>query len=346
MEAVVLACAAQAVYIGAYVLFKTATGRMGPIGGRHPLQAAGRLVRSPRWLAGVLVLLAGFALSATALVTLPVVATLPAFGLALVLLLAVGMSGFGERPTPREWLAALSTVAAMVAAALSVLPGHGEPLAEALHRTGGAEAAAALPLWKAALVFVPSLALPLWLLGVRDRQVGGRHARPLTGIAYGLGAGVLLGATEVFGTGAAMMLRGEHRADVLTAPHPLLFLLAGVLGLGMLSVGLQRCRLTVIVTVVTVTAKTHLLLSATLLYGEPWPRDSGLFLLRVAGVAFAVLALLAFPRHERRGRAARDVRRPAPPAVPRPPSPVPPPSAEWFAVPPAQPANVPPPRFG
>ena len=59
MQAVVLACAAQAVYIAAYVLFKTATGRMSPIGGRHPLHAAGRLVRSPRWLAGVVRLLLG-----------------------------------------------------------------------------------------------------------------------------------------------------------------------------------------------------------------------------------------------------------------------------------------------
>ncbi|MEV4007720.1 hypothetical protein AB0K37_36515, partial [Actinomadura sp. NPDC049753] len=124
MHAVVLACAAQAVYIVAYVLFKTAAGRMSPLSGRRPLHAAGLLVRSPRWLAGLAVLMAGFGLSATALAALPVAATLPAYGLGLVLLLAVGMSGFGERPTSREWLAVLITVAAMVAAALSVL-GHG-----------------------------------------------------------------------------------------------------------------------------------------------------------------------------------------------------------------------------
>lgn len=300
MRAVVLACVAQAVYIVAFVLVKTATGRMSPIGGRHPLHAAGRLARSPRWLAGVLVLPAGFALSATALVTLPVVAALPAYGLSLVLLLAVGMSGFGERPTSREWLAALLTVAAMVTAALSVMPGDGESLSDALRRAGGADAAAALPLWKAALVVVPSLVVPLWLFCVRDRPVSGRHARPLTGIAYGLGAGVLLGATEVSGQGMAMMLAAGRGTDVLASPHPYLFLLAGVLGLGLLSIGLQRCRLTVIVTVVTVTAKTHLLLSATVLYGEPWPQESGAFLLRAAGVGLAVLALTAFPRHERR----------------------------------------------
>ncbi|WP_433466082.1 hypothetical protein [Spirillospora sp. CA-128828] len=302
MEAVVLACAAQAVYIVAYVLFKTATGRMSPVSGRHPLHAAGRFLGSPRWLAGLLVLLAGFALSATALVTLPVAATLPAYGLGLVPLLAIGMSGFGERPTSREWLAVGLTVAAMVTAALSVLP-----VPDAPHRLDGA--AAALPPWRVALVFVPSLVLPLWMFCVRDRAVGGRHARPLTGIAYGLGAGVLLGATEVFGQGMAMMLAADHWADLPSSPHPYLFLLAGILGVGLLSIGLQRCRLTIVVTVVTVTAKTHLLLSATLLYGEPWPRETGPFALRAAGVALALLALLAFPRHERRPRAILAVSR-------------------------------------
>jgi hypothetical protein len=299
MQAVVLACAAQAVYIAAYVLFKTAAGRMSPVSGRHPLDAAARFLGSPRWLAGLLVLMAGFGLSATALADLPVAATLPAYGLGLVLLLAIGMSGFGERPTTREWAAVLITVAAMVTAALSVLP-----VPDEVHRADGA--AAALPLWGAALVFVPSLALPLWMFCVRDRPVGGRHARPLTGIAFGLGAGVLLGATEVFGQGMAMMLAAGRRADVPSSPYPYLFLLAGTLGVGLLTIGLQRCRLTVIVTVVTVTAKTHLLLSATLLYGEPWPRESGPFALRAAGVGLAVLALLVFPRHERRAPIAGD----------------------------------------
>ncbi|SNS23959.1 hypothetical protein [Actinomadura mexicana] len=341
MHAVVLACAAQVVYIVAYVLFKTAAGRMGPLSGRRPLHAAGLLVRSPRWLAGLAVLMAGFGLSATALVALPVAATLPAYGLGLVLLLAVGMSGFGERPTSREWLAVLITVAAMVTAALSVLPvlpGHG---GAAPHRVGAA--AAALPMWKAALVCVPSLAVPLWMFCVRDRPVGGRHARPLTGIAYGIGAGVLLGATEVFGQGMAMMFAAGRGTGVPSSPHPYLFLLAGAFGVGLLSIGLQRCRLTVIVTVVTVTAKTHLLLSATLLYAEPWPREPGPFWLRAAGVGLAVLALLAFPRHERRALLAPHGRRSPGPGEPRElPSVLPSRPHTLPAVPPSRPGGAPP----
>ncbi|MFD0900666.1 hypothetical protein, partial [Actinomadura sediminis] len=315
MHAVVLACAAQAVYIVAFVLFKTAVRPLDPISGRHPLHAGAELLR-PRWVAAVALLIGGFAMSAAALVTLPVIAALPAYGLSLVLLLVVGMSGFGERPTSREWLAVVVTVAAMVTAALSLLLGDGRSLADALHRTGGGDAAAALSLWKAALVFVPSLAVPIWMFSVRDRPVAGRHARPVTGIAYGVGAGVLLGATEAFGLGTAMLLADGRGFGALATPHPYLFLLAGVLGLGLVSIGLQRCRLTIIVTVVTVTAKTHLLLSATLLFGEPWPGDVAPFSLRVAGVLLAVLALLAFPRHERRRAAAAGAAASPPPAVP------------------------------
>ncbi|GGV17352.1 hypothetical protein GCM10010182_43070 [Actinomadura cremea] len=328
MHAVVLACTAQAVYIFAFVLFKTAVAGMGPISGRHPLRAATELVRHPRWLAAVFLLIGGFAISAAALVTLPVAAALPAYGLSLVLLLVVGMNGFGERPTSREWLAVLITVAAMVTAALSVLPGHGESLTDALHRPGGGDAAGALSLWTAGLVFVPSLAVPIWMFSVRDRPVAGRHARPVTGIAYGVGAGVLLGATEAFGLGTALLMADGAGLRILATPHPYLFLLAGVLGLGLVSIGLQRCRLTIIVTVVTVTAKTHLLLSATLLFGEPWPGDAAPFGLRVAGVLLAVLALLAFPRHERRRavRAGAEARRGVHPGPPVPQSP---PPAGW-----------------
>ncbi|MFD0684233.1 hypothetical protein [Actinomadura fibrosa] len=315
MTAVVLACAAQAVYIVAFVMFKTAAGRMRPLAGRRPLHSFGLIVRSPRWLLGCLVLMSGFALSAAALVTLPVVATLPAYGLSLVLLLAVGMGGFGERPTSREWLAVLVTVAAMITAALSVLPGASETLADTLRRPAGTGAADALPPGRACLVFVPSLVLPLWMFSMRDRPVSGRHARPLTGIAYGVGAGVLLGATEVFGLGMAMMLAGHRGAAVLASPHPYLFLLAGVCGLGLLSIGLQRCRLTIIVTVVTVTAKAHLLLSATLLYGEPWPHEFPRLALRVAGVLLALVALTVFPRHERRRPTPRTPRQTTPRAL-------------------------------
>ncbi|MWK34807.1 hypothetical protein GEV43_12685 [Actinomadura sp. J1-007] len=136
MQAVVLACAAQVVYIVAFVLFKSAARAMRPLSGRHPVHVVGQAARSARWLAAWWVLMAGFALGGIALVTLPIASALPAYALSLVLLLVVGMRGFGERPTSREWLAVVITVAAMLIAALSVVAGAEHPLASAPARDG------------------------------------------------------------------------------------------------------------------------------------------------------------------------------------------------------------------
>lgn len=358
MQAVVLACAAQVVYIVAFVLFKSAARAMRPLSGRHPAHVVGQAARSARWLAAWWVLMAGFALGGIALVTLPIASALPAYALSLVLLLVVGMRGFGERPTSREWLAVVITVAAMLIAALSVVAGAEHPFASAPARDGDLTAPDALALWKVAVVVVPSLLIPMWMFSSRDRAVAGRHARPITGVAYGVGAGVLLGTCEAFGLGVVLLVHGRHRLDVFGTVHPYLFLLAGAFGLGLLSIGLQRCRLTIIVTVVTVTAKIHLLLAATLLYGEPWPRDLPLFLLRVGAVLLAVLAILAYPRHERTRLPEAPTPRHRAPAHPRDvrthhhsqpypqPRPRPRPTAPLLSAPPppaAPPARRPPP---
>ncbi|GAA4089463.1 hypothetical protein [Actinomadura miaoliensis] len=298
MTAVLLACAAQVVYIVAFVLFKRATGAMSPLTGRRPLPVLTQAAGSALWLLGLLLLVAGFAMGDVALLSLPLVAALPAYGFGLALVLFVGHRWFGERFAGREWLGVALTVTGMLLAAASVVL---ETRAAAFALPGRDEALAApdAPWWTVAVVVVPSLVIPLWMFSVGDRAVQGRHARRLTGIAYGVGAGVLLGTAEVFGLGTALML-ADGRLGVHRTPHPYLFLLAGLLGLGLLSIGLQRCRLGVFVTVLTLTAKIHLLLSATLIFGEPWPQDRALFLLRAAAVVSAVLAVLTFPRHERR----------------------------------------------
>ncbi|MFC9976733.1 hypothetical protein ACFVH6_38130 [Spirillospora sp. NPDC127200] len=306
MRAVVLACAAQAVYVVAFVMFKTAARGMPPLIARRPLQTVGRVLRSRRWLAGFLILLAGFAMGDLALLTLPLATALPAYGFSLVLLLLAGSHRFGERLTPPEWAATVIAAMAMALMALSVLLEPGGILHAAPRR---AAVPAVPPLWELAVVVVPSLLIPLWMFCARDRVVMGRHARPLTGVAYGIGAGALLGTAEVFGLGMAL-LPADRRTDVLGTPYLTLFLLAGAFGLGLMSIGLQRCRLIILVTVVTVTAKLHMLLSATLLYGEPWPDDVMLFMLRTASVLLAALAVAAYPRHERRSR------RPAVPDAP------------------------------
>ncbi|MFC4912338.1 hypothetical protein [Actinomadura gamaensis] len=293
MQPVVLACAAQAVYVVAFVLFRSATTRMPPLTGRRPLRVTLEVLRSPRWTFGLLLLGAGFALGDTALLHLPVAASLPAFGIALALLLGIAAGRLGEHPTVREWGALGLTVAGMAAVSFSMAQG----LTSAPSRPGDAEG------WQLGLVAAPSLLLPGWLLCTRDRTLPGRHARPQTGVAYGLGAGVLLGTAEAAGLGFALRLTHHTGPGIVEA---VLLLVAGALGLGLASVGLQHCRMIVLVTVTTVTAKIHLLVAATWLYAEPWPTAPVALATRLAGVLLPAAAVLLFPHHD-----------PRPPRTPR-----------------------------
>jgi multidrug transporter EmrE-like cation transporter len=315
MDVVVLAGATMAVYLMSFAIFKIASGRMQRLSGRRPFRLVGQVLGSRWWLLGLLMILLGFAMEGAVLSTLPLGVAVPVFGSGLVFLLLIGIGWFGERLSAREWLAMTVTVAALVALALSAgllpVPGlPGGPPGDSV-RLAGPAWAVAVPLWKPAVVAVPSVLLPIWMLGSRDHGVDGRHARPLTGVAYGIGAGVLLGTAELSGMGTAWMMR-SHRSGLFATPHPYVVLLAGALGLGLLQVALQRCRLSIVVTVVTITAKAHLLLAGTLLSGQPWPRDGILLALRIGGLLLAALAVLTFPHHEQRPRAVLPAPGPGP----------------------------------
>ncbi|POM25823.1 hypothetical protein BTM25_02060 [Actinomadura rubteroloni] len=308
MTAPLLACAAQVLFVVAFVLFKSAARSLPTLSARRPLQTTGRVARSPGWVLGLIILLSGFTMADLALLTLPIASALPAYAGSLVVLLVIGAVRFGERLTRREWFAMAIVVAAMATAALSVAGAPG-PWTETVERP---RLATVPPLWAIALVVVPSLFLPLWMFMLRDRVTTGRHARAITGIAYGIGAGAMLGVAETFGLGMELLYKQGHH-NPFTTPHVYLFVLAGLLGIGLLSIGLQRCRLTILVTVLTVTAKAHILVSATLLFGEPWPHDRTMAMLRGGSVLLAGLAVLTFPRHElRRADPPRPTREPAP----------------------------------
>ncbi|MCP2337659.1 hypothetical protein [Actinomadura rupiterrae] len=285
MQPVLPACAAQAVYVVAFVLFRSASAGMAPLSGRRPVLVMAEVSRSPRWLLGLLLLGAGFALGDTALLRLPVAASLPAFGVALALLLGIAAGRLGERPTVREWLALALTVAGMAAVSFSMAQG----LTSAPARQGDPAA------WQLGLVAAPSVLLPGWLFCTRDRTSQGRHARRQTGVAYGMGAGIFLGAAEAAGLGFALRLAHHTGPGIVEA---VLFVVAGGLGLGLATVGLQHCRMIVLVTVTTVTAKIHLLIAATWLYAEPWPTAPVPLATRLAGALLPALAVVLFPRHE------------------------------------------------
>lgn len=304
MQAVLLACGAHVIYLIGFSIFKATGGDLPALTARRPFQAAGRLVTSLPWLVGLTTVLSGTVVAAFAVDTAPVAVLLPTYACGLLLLGVVGVAGFGERLSSRETRALGLVLGTLVLLSLPVARGFGEV------ESRGASAPPSPAAWSFTLAVLMSILLPLWLFCMRDRKVEGRHARRITGVAYGIGAGVLLGTAEVMGIGMIPYVP-DDALGLLATPYPYLFVLAGGLGLGLLHIGLQERRLIIVVAVMNVVGKLHLIVTSALLFGERWPADPvwlGLFL---AGMGLALYTVLLLPRHE--GRAAA-----APAMAPRP----------------------------
>ncbi|GAA2737954.1 hypothetical protein [Actinocorallia aurantiaca] len=292
MQPVLLACAAHLVYLTGFVIFKMTGASLPPLTARRPFHATMKLATSGSWMIGLTTVMSGTVVAAAAVNTAPVSIMLATYLFGLLLLLLVGVQGFKERLSRREAGAISLLVAALVLVAVSVAFGYGSFPSRSL--AGPPDPSP----WTFAAATVPSLLFPIWLFCVRERKVEGRHARRLTGVAYGIGAGVLLGTAETMGVAMIPYITGDPRYLLFT-PYPVLFVLAGGLGLGLLHIGLQQRRLIVVCVVMNIVGKIQLVCGAALLFGEPWPSEPLWLALELAGVFLALYAVLLFPRYER-----------------------------------------------
>lgn len=295
MGAVVLASVAPVAYVTGFAIFKTTAGRMPRLTGSRPFHTTRHLALDPVWLLGMITIVAGLVTQSLVLTDLPVRVVVPMYGPVLAVLLLVSIANFGERVQSgeRRALAVLLLALLALAAAGGLLSDGGPP-----HSAGPWDASP--PLWRLAVLVGPSVLIPLWLFTVRDEPMDGRHARQVTGVAFGLGAGVLVGCAESSGASIAHLVRDHPRQWdlLLTSPHPYIVVGTGLLGLGLAQIGLQRCRLSVVVVVLAVGSKTSLWLTGIMVYGQPWPQSPGRFLLSAVGLVLAVASVLLVPRHE------------------------------------------------
>ncbi|ROO88123.1 hypothetical protein EDD29_5783 [Actinocorallia herbida] len=275
------------VYYVAFVLFRHAALRMPPLRGGRPFQTAWSMLADGVWFMGGLMLFVGLAYQVIAFLWLPLGVAQPAFAASLLVLIAYSAAYLGERLSRREWVSVGLFGAAIVMLGLS-----GGQRADELDAS-----APSLPLL--ALVVIPPLLIAglVWLVG--DRRRGGRHAKPLAGVAYGIGAGVGAGVAETGIRGiAAVWASQESVLAVLESPYPYLTLGMAGISLLQLQVALQRCRLVIVAVILTVTGRAMLVLCSTVLFDEPWPEDTGPLLLRYGGFALLALGIFLFPRHE------------------------------------------------
>ncbi|MGH3240112.1 MAG: hypothetical protein ACRDNL_07005 [Spirillospora sp.] len=256
---------------------------MAPLRGNRIPHMTWTIVSSWIFLVGLGFVLGGLGLQITALRDLPLSTGVPIFMSGMVPLLLIALAFFGERLTAREWLSLLLIGGAILLLTASV--GADEPI-------GRGDVAA----WKIAVVVAPAIVVPVLILVLGDHRPDGRHARPVTGIAYGLGTGFPVGTAEV-----AIKGWSDHadaaRPEIALTPWPYLTVFAAAIGFGIMVMAFQRCRVSIVATVMTVAAKTYLLTMGTFLYAEPWPRDLAHSGMRLGALALAAVAVVQFPRH-------------------------------------------------
>jgi drug/metabolite transporter (DMT)-like permease len=286
VKGAILAAMATIIYYLGFIVFRVAASRMPVLRGTRPLQLIRYTYSNWLWLTGVLVVLSGVATQVVALTMLPLSLAEPIFVASLAFILFYAGVFFRERLTGREW----SSIAlfGVATAFIGISNGSREVL------TNGV----AGPLVLAAVV-VPGVLISAIVLVGGDIRAFGRHARPLAGVAYGFGSGISLGISELAIKGVASVYSSHGlAAATYSTPYPYVAVGMAVFGLAQLQIGLQRCRISIVATVLTVAAKTELALFGPLLYKEPWPTDRSMLVLRLGGFGLALLALVLFPRHE------------------------------------------------
>ncbi|TDE26975.1 DMT family transporter [Actinomadura sp. 6K520] len=283
MNGIAAAFSATALYYLGFAVFKLAADRMAPIRGNRILHMIWTIVTNWIFLIALAFVLAGLGLQILALSRLPLSTAVPIFMSGMVPLLLIALVFFGERLTPREWLSLVLIGGAILLLTASV--GGDEPIASA-----GA------PLWKIAVVVAPAVVVPVLILVLGDYRPDGRHARPITGIAYGLSSGFPVGTAELAIKGWSDHADASSMRIALT-PWPYLTVLAAAVGFGIMVMAFQRCRVSIVATVMTVTAKTYLLTMGTFMYGEAWPQDGTYSAMRLGALTLGAIAVLQFPQH-------------------------------------------------
>ncbi|MWA06200.1 hypothetical protein F8568_038805 [Actinomadura sp. LD22] len=283
MNGIAAAFSATGLYYLGFAVFKLAADRMAPVRGNRILHMIWTIVSNWIFLIALAIVLGGLSLQIVALGKLPLSTAVPIFMSGVVPLLLIAMVFFGERLTVREWLSLLLIAAAILLLTASI-SGH-EPIRSA-----------DVPLWKIAVVVAPAVLVPVLILVLGDYRPDGRHARPVTGIAYGLSSGFPVGTAELAIKGWS---DDAHATSlrIATTPWPYLTVFAAAIGFGIMVMAFQRCRVSIVATVMTVAAKSYLLTMGTFMYAEAWPKDMGHSAMRFGALLLGAVAVLQFPRH-------------------------------------------------
>jgi drug/metabolite transporter (DMT)-like permease len=288
-----LALLAATAYNVGLILEKRALGRMPTLDMRRVARVIVGLLADPAWVTGFGLMLTGLACQVVVLTFEPVSVVQPVLASGVALLLVLSRLVLGERLGHAEFWCVAAMAVSLVLLALS---------------TGGGSAVAghyASGDWVAAVV-IPSVIIGLAVASSPLRAGSRKHRAPVTGIAYGVGTGLLYGVSALAIKALSGILIGNHSAVSITTgivSSPYLYVLCGCSAAAMLlfQAALQSCRASIVVPVSSVTSSVYFMIAGTWLFHEHLPADPDKLVLRLAGIVVAGFVLIALARQDPAG---------------------------------------------
>jgi drug/metabolite transporter (DMT)-like permease len=281
---ILLALVATTAYNVGLIQEKRALGQMPALEIRRVLRVIVSLMTSRAWLAGFALMLTGLACQTIALTFEPVSVVQPVLASGVVLVLVLSRLVLRERLHGGEtWCVAVIAVAVVLLA---------------MSATGAQDSHHASPEWVAA-VMVPSAVVGLAFAAGALR--GRRRGSTVGGVWAGVGTGLLYGVAALAIKALSGILTGHQTAagivtGVVSSPY--LYVLGGSLAVAMLlfQAALQAGRASIVVPVSNVTGSVYFIIAGTWLFHEHLPASPGKLVLRLAGIALAVLVLVVLGR--------------------------------------------------
>jgi len=281
---ILLALVATTAYNVGLIQEKRALGQMAALDIRRVLRVIASLMTSKAWLIGFALMLTGLACQTIALTFEPVSVVQPVLASGVVLVLVLSRLVLRERLKGGETWCVAAIAVAVVLLAMSA--------------TGAKDSHYASPGWMAAVMVPSAIAGLAFAVGALRKR---RRGTTLAGVWAGVGTGLLYGVAALAIKALSGILVGHQTLagiaiGVLSSPY--LYVLGGSLAVAMLlfQAALQAGRASIVVPVSNVTGSVYFIIAGTWLFHEHLPTSPGKLVLRLAGIALAVLVLVVLGR--------------------------------------------------
>jgi drug/metabolite transporter (DMT)-like permease len=282
-----LALVATTSYSAGLILEKRALGSMPDLDLRRPWLALIRLVSEPAWLAGFSFMVAGMACQTVALTIAPVSVVQPVLSSGVAIVLVLSWLVLREQLGRKELVCVAAVAASIVVLALSATGSGG---ATGHHANAGRLAAVAIP---SALIGLLVAVSPL-------RGRARKHRAPTTGVAFGLGIGLLYGVATLATKALSGILISHHAivTGILGSPYLYLFGCCTVAAMLLYQIALQGCRASIVIPVNSITGSLYFLVTGTWLFHEQLPSSPVKLAMRLTAIAVTGVVLIMLSQQQ------------------------------------------------